>query len=102
VEAGGGLLLRSESFGGSSSDLGALVAASPFGVRENILVDTIHIHLSRIQIQKGRPRYKRSLQLSKREHPALQYMEFYNFFLLFGVIFAGSTDLIDPDPKPWS
>jgi len=38
VEAGGGLLLRSESFGGSSSDLGALVAASPFGVREDILL----------------------------------------------------------------
>ncbi len=63
---GGGLLLRSESFGGSSSDLGALVAASPFGVREDILiVATIRIHLARIQIQKGRQMYKRNLQISK-------------------------------------
>jgi hypothetical protein len=45
VEAGGGLLLRSESFGGSSSDLGALVAASPFGVREDILLAVFRIRI---------------------------------------------------------
>ena len=33
----------------------------------------------------------------KREHPALQNMKFYNFFLLLWVIFA----LLDPDPLTW-
>jgi hypothetical protein len=91
VEAGGGLLLRSESFGGSSSDLGALVAASPFGVREDILlVATIRIHLTQIQIQKGRTRYKRSLQLSKKN---IQHFNTWNFIIFF--YFFGS---LLPDP----
>ncbi len=45
-------------------------------------------------LHKGRPSYKRSLQLSKREHLALKNMKFLIYFLLLWVIFA----LLDLDP----
>ncbi len=75
---------------------------------------TIYLSLG---LHKGRPSYKRSLQL-KREHPTLQNLKFLKNFLLLWVIVAllvpdpdskygsGSTDLIesgsirDPDPQP--
>jgi hypothetical protein len=50
---------------------------------------TIYLSLG---LHKGRPSYRRSLQLSKEN--IQQNMKFLNFFLLFWVIFA----LLDPDP----
>ncbi len=52
-----------------------------------------------IVLHKERPSYRRSLQLSKREHPALHNMKILNFFLFFWVIFALLGP--DPDPQPW-
>jgi hypothetical protein len=39
---------------------------------------------------------QKKLLALKREHPALQNMNFFNFFLFLWVIFA----LLDPDPDP--
>jgi len=77
------------------------------------LKTTIYLSLG---LHKGRPSYKRSLQLSKENMLAFQKRKFLNFFILLWVIFAllasdpdseyesGSTDLIksesNPDPKP--
>ncbi len=69
-------------------------------------ITTIYLSLG---LNKGRPRYRRSLQLSKRTS-TLENKEFFNFFLLLWFICppgSGSTDLIesgsntDPDPKHW-
>ena len=67
----------------------------------------LQLYLS-LGLHKGRPSYKRSLQLSIEKHPALQNIKY--FFLLLWVIFAlldldrdpdseygsGSTDPIEP------
>jgi hypothetical protein len=57
-----------------------------FWIKKNSIYLSLGLH-------KGRPSYRRSLQL-KREHPALQNMKFLDYFLLLWVIFA----LLDPDP----
>jgi hypothetical protein len=51
---------------------------------------TIYLYLG---LHKGRPSYKRSLQLSKKNIQHFN-MKFLKFFLLLWVIFA----LLDPDP----
>jgi hypothetical protein len=80
------------------------------------IITTIYISLS---LHKGRPSYKKRLQLSKKRTSSTSKHEISKFFLLLWVIFAlldpdpdyeygsGSTDPIesgsnsDPDPQPW-
>jgi hypothetical protein len=59
----------------------------------------IRIHLIRIRIQSGSrvmmtSKIQKKPSALKREHPALQKMQFLNFLLLLCVIFAH----LDPDP----
>jgi len=59
-------------------------------------------------LHKGRPSYRKSLQLSKK-HPALQKMKFIKFFSFFVGYFAlldpdtdpGTPLILDPDPQHW-
>jgi hypothetical protein len=53
-------------------------------------------------LHKGRPSYRRSLQPSKREHPALRNMKFLpflNFFLSFLPSWVWIHAVPDPDPQ---
>jgi hypothetical protein len=47
---------------------------------------------------KETSKLQEKLSSIKREHPALQNIKFYNFFLVLWVIFA----LLDPDPYLFS
>jgi hypothetical protein len=53
----------------------------------------IAIYLS-LGLFKGRPSYRRSLQLPKENIQHLKKIKFINFFLFLWVIFA----ILDPDP----
>jgi hypothetical protein len=55
-------------------------------------------HSQYIIVKIGKAGDRRSLQSSKREHPALQNMKFFYFFLYLWVIFA----LLDLDLDPHS
>jgi hypothetical protein len=49
-----------------------------------LTAEKIAIYLS-LGFREGRPSYRRSLQPSKKEHPALQNMKFFNFYLFLCV-----------------
>ncbi len=83
-------------------------------LKKKILWAKTIIYLS-LGLHKGRPSYKRSLQLSKKniQHfKTWNFVNFLEFFLLLWVIFAlldpdldseyGSGSNWDPDPQPWS
>ncbi len=72
----------------------------------------IAIYLS-LGLHKGRPSYRKSLQPSKKEHPALQNMKILYFFYFCGTFLPSWIRIwiqqlkfmrihAVPDPQPWS
>jgi hypothetical protein len=62
----------------------------------NFWIENCNLPILTLGLHKGHTSYRRSLQPSKREHPALQNMKIHYFFLYLWVISA----LLDPDPDP--
>ncbi len=50
-------------------------------------------------LHKGRPSYRRSLQLTQKRHPALQNMKFPDFFYFCASFFYLLDTGPDPDSK---